>query len=167
MSRGSLARALSMDCRAARSPCMTVMMLSHSICPPARRNLMLVSAGGTQAHVGDTKSTLGCGGRGGGLSFEGLWACSVGCAGPAHASDWCICLCSNANRMLVTLHAHTSAREHRLTASLRSQRRLGKRYNIVTRARRRMCGLDPRVTHTVNHNACACGIVKCTVKRVA
>ena len=49
---------------------------------------MLVSAGGTQAHVGDTRSTLGCGGRRGGLRG---WACSVGCAGPAHASDCCIC----------------------------------------------------------------------------
>ena len=33
---------------------MTVMMLSHSICPPARRNLIMVSAGSTQAHAGDT-----------------------------------------------------------------------------------------------------------------
>ena len=88
MSRGSLSRALSMDRRAARSPFMTVMMLSHSICPPARRNLMLVSAGGTQAHVGDMKSTLGCCGRGGRLRGR---ACSVGCAGQAQASDCCIC----------------------------------------------------------------------------
>ena len=40
---------------------MTVMMLSHSICPPARRNLIMVSAGSTQAHVGDMKSTLAIG----------------------------------------------------------------------------------------------------------
>ena len=42
-------------------------------------------AGARRRH---NKSTLGCGGRGGGLRG---WACSVGCAGPAHASDWCIC----------------------------------------------------------------------------
>ena len=59
MSRGSLSRALSMDCRAARSPFMTVMMLSHSICPPARRNLIMVSAGSTQAHVGDMQVDIG------------------------------------------------------------------------------------------------------------
>ena len=41
------------------------------------------------------------------------------------------------------------------------------KYNSVTRAGGRMCGLDPRVTHTMKRNACACGIVKCTVKRVA
>ena len=52
---------------------MTVMMLSHSICPPARRNLIMVSAGSTQVHVGDTRSTSGCCGRGGRLrTFEGL-----------------------------------------------------------------------------------------------
>ena len=40
---------------------MTVMMLSHSItiCPPARRNLIMVSAGSTQAHVGDMQVDIG------------------------------------------------------------------------------------------------------------
>ena len=51
---------------------MTVSMLSHSICPSARRMLMLLSAGSTLAHVGDMTSTLGCCGRGGQIEGLGL-----------------------------------------------------------------------------------------------
>ena len=40
------------------------------------------------------------------------------------------------------------------------------KYNSVTRAGAYVMS-GPRVTYTVNHDACACGIVKCTVKRVA
>ena len=36
---------------------MTASMLSHSIGPPARRMLMMVSAGATLAYVGDMRST--------------------------------------------------------------------------------------------------------------
>ena len=83
------------------------------------------------------------------------WACPVRCMGPAQASDCCICA-------LFRIQCLLPCTRIRALVS-----RLSRSGITLERARRRMCGLDPRVTHTVNHNACACGIVKCTVKGVA
>ena len=84
------------------------------------------------------------------------WACSVRCMGPAQASDCIICarlrihcLCDT----LYTMYARIRALVSRLSRS----------GITLERARRRMCGLDPRVHHTLNHNACAREVVKCIV----
>ena len=107
MSRGSLARALSMDCSAARSPCMTVMMISHSICPRARRNLMLVSAAATLLCAERRRREVDIGLLRSGGPIEGL-----GLASTMRGSSPAIRLmhvCSFANRVRVAVYAHTSA----------------------------------------------------------
>ena len=79
------------------------------------------------------------------------WACPIRCMGPAQASDWCICA-------LLRIECLLPFTRIRALVS-----RLSRSGITLERARRRMCGLDPRVHHTLNHNACARGVVKCIV----
>ena len=100
--------------------CMTVMMLSHSNLPACAQEshvgLRGQHAGARRRHDVDI-----------GLLRSGRWIEGLGLLSWVRGSGACIRLvrlCSNANRLLATLHAHTSAREQAQQI----------RYNFITRA---------------------------------
>ena len=106
MARDSLLRALSMDYRAVRSLLMTVMMLSHSLDPPARAQESHVGLRGRHA-AERRRREVDIGLLRSGGPIEGL-----GLASTMRGSSPAIRLmhvCSFANRVRVTVYAHTSA----------------------------------------------------------